>query len=243
MPTELANFIDLLVTYAQSHDVDSQQLFESLRDRQFGIAISKVIFDFDSKPSSNKTLQNFVSDQPFRFTQDAFDANSRQLITTDVLKAMVDFINDPDGDYHFTKKAKEARVFDPSRLDLDDETRARKIALMGNLINNSINFDKTNNFGRTSLKVGETSSPFPFFQDLAQKLVNMKSPQDNRLTQTELEALGNSDGRGRGGFIDWLVKVAADAARDDKYLANSVGIKKYDDLLKVINNIQLLSKN
>ncbi len=243
MPQKLADFIDSLVDHAKGRGVDIQQLCEIIRNRQLGIAISKVTSDFDSKPSYPNTLRKFATCDPFKLTEEAFDASSRQLRTTDVLKAMVEFINDPNGDDQFTKKAQKVTLNDPSRLDPDNNTRARKIYLMATLINNSINFNNSNDDGRTSFKVSTTSSPFAYFQDLAQKLVNMKSAVVHGLTPAELKGLGNSHEIGRGGFIQWLVKVVADAARGRNHEANSVGIENYNHLLNVINNIHLLSRN
>jgi hypothetical protein len=244
MPGSLATFIESLVKFAQKQGVNSREIYDNLSKRQFGTELSKSSASgFDSNPASLQHLENFVSLEPLSLTTEAFDKDSRRLKTTGALKAMVEFINSPDGDHPFRRMADERRVPVDSKLDPNDEDRAKRIDLMGTLINESIKFDKPNHNGRINLKIGRTNSPFTFFQNSAQKLMKMESVSNHGLSESELEGLGNSGGLSRGGFIDWLMKVAADAARGNVFEANSIGMKNYDDLLKVINNIHLLSKN
>jgi hypothetical protein len=243
MPAKLADFINTLITCAQSNGVNKENILNSLCIRLFGVELAQVNSGFDSKPRYSMSLHNFANPSKFALKDEAFDKISRRLKTTDVLIAMVDFINDPQGDAQFTTIAKQAQMFNLERLDPQDQTRARKIDLMGKHINNSIKFDNTNYFAKTPLEVCETSSLSSFFQNLAKKLVKMDSALIHDLTQVELDVLGNPEDRARGGFIYWLVKVSADAARGYMREAYSVGIKNYDDLLKVINNIHRLSKN
>jgi hypothetical protein len=244
MPGSLATFIESLVNFAQEQGVNSKDIYDNLRNRQFGTELSKSSASgFDSNPASLQDLENFVSREPLSLTTEAFDKDSRRLKTTGALKSMVEFINSTDGDHRFRRMAKERRVDVHLKLDPNDEDRAKRIDLIGTLINESIKFVKPNHTGRINLKIGKTNSPFVFFQDLAQKLMKMESVSNHGLIESELVGLGNSGGLSRGGFIDWLIKVAADAARGNVFEANSIGMKNYDDLLKVINNIHLLSKN
>jgi len=144
-------------------------------------------------------------------------------------------------------------------LDFDDKDRAKRIEIVGFFINNSIRVEYCPNHNASLyifIKPNDQFSKDQSVHLLARKLIDMPSVRyDNghfnrsletikqRLSTNELEGLLYSENSSRGKFINWLVKIVADAARGNEKEANSVGINNYADFLTVIKNIQLLGKS
>lgn len=261
MPAKLAEFIDSLVTFAQSQGVNKSQLFENLCNRQWVIEMSKSSFGFDS--TTQKPIDDFVTFQPKKQINPNFiDSKTEVLNSVEPLKAMIQFINNPQPNSSFARYvSKQYRLPNIHPwLDFSDENRAKRIDRVGFFINNSIQVDScipTNYqaelyiFSKTADQFSEDGS----VHQLPRKLINMPSVTyynghfnrpsktiNHGLSQKELEGLLNSRDCSRGKFINWLVKIVADAARGNVGEANSVGIKNHADFLTVIKNIQLLGK-
>jgi hypothetical protein len=243
MPQKLADFIDSLFAHAKTRGVDTQQLFDSLRKRQFGIEMSRSSSGFDS--TTQMPIEAFVNINPYLQIKPQFiDSGTRELRSAEPLMAMMTFINKPNMGSMFGQHAHNLVRFDRS-LDESDEERAKRIDRVGVVINSSIKFNNTNNTGRLSIFNDDKKK---FSSDgsvhlLAKKLINMQSKENHGLSRAELEGLGNPGGYSRGKFIYWLVKIVADAVRGNADEAISVGIKGYGDFLTVINNMNLLSNN
>ncbi len=159
----------------------------------------------------------------------AFEKGS-QALKIDVLKAMVNYINDPNETQYNGFPLDRYTIQWHCRWN-DNINKARKIDAMGRHIENSLKLSS-----RSTQFSDIPKNYFSSFPDLASKLLNMETPLNENLNENEKQVLSFPVSRLQ--FITWLVSVAADDPNNHKKKGHQAGIADFHDLIKVINKIR-----
>lgn len=219
-----------------------------------GAKLTPAPVDKESKPSATNSspvamakAQRFFNEPPslkiedlliakdsdyydYDLKPEAFDRDGK--ITIDALITMVNFINDKEHPLGNATKESTAERTMFSELNAEgDAPKGRRIRILAKALNKVLDFKNPGNGSGTD-----------FFPGLVKSLTKANPS----LGGLDLEILSNNapSDNARRGFIEYVLKIAANAAQKggNRNLAKAIELYDYTDLHRLITNIQTLSK-
>jgi hypothetical protein len=207
---------------AQTTQSDNPNTSELEKEHLENINRQPHILGEVEKGNTGFKINDVISQKGSRFTFDGKILNEDGRLTIDPLITLIKFV------YHNYNSDNSDSHYDPWNLK-------NRFGPASEAINEYLGFKHQNNKGLLR-EEGQRIK-------LARKLIShTESDLPTSLTPSEIQGLANPGDFGRHGFIRWVLRVTLDAVNEDKSKATSIGLKSYEDLLRLLNNIQSLTE-